>query len=70
MRALATIRQRGATIIVAAHRTGVLASADRMLVLNNGAVDCDGPAEHVLAVLAKRAGETRGNVVGMKGALA
>lgn len=68
LRALDTTRRRGATIIVAAHRTGVLAAADRLLVLSNGAVDCQGPADDVLAVLAKRAGETAGNVVGLKGA--
>ncbi|MET3826315.1 ATP-binding cassette subfamily C protein [Sphingomonas sp. PvP055] len=70
LRALDTTRRRGATIIVAAHRTGVLAAADRLLVLSNGAVDCQGPADDVLAVLAKRAGETAGNVVGLKGATA
>jgi ATP-binding cassette subfamily C protein len=70
IRALDATRRRGATVIVAAHRTGVLAAADRLLVLNNGAVDCQGPADDVLAVLAKRAGETSGNVVGLKGATA
>ena len=68
--ALDATRRRGATVIVAAHRTGVLAAADRLLVLSNGAVDCQGPADDVLAVLAKRAGETSGNVVGLKGATA
>ncbi len=70
IRALDATRRRGATVIVAAHRTGVLAAADRLLVLSNGAVDCQGPADDVLAVLAKRAGETSGNVVGLKGATA
>lgn len=70
IRAIDATRRRGATVIVAAHRTGVLAAADRLLVLSNGAVDCQGPADDVLAVLAKRAGETSGNVVGLKGATA
>jgi ATP-binding cassette subfamily C protein len=69
MRALETSRQRGATIVIAAHRTSVLAAADRLLVLNAGSVDCEGPAEEVLAELARRAGGSRGNVVGLKGAV-
>ena len=48
---LAAARARGATVIVIAHRRGVLAGADRLLVLDNGRPKLMGPTNEVVARL-------------------
>jgi ATP-binding cassette subfamily C protein len=50
--ALAKARARGANVIVIAHRSGVLAAADRLLVLDAGRPKLMGPASEVVARLA------------------
>ena len=45
-------RQRGATILIVAHRKGVLAAASRLLVLEAGRVKLLGPSAEVVARLA------------------
>jgi ATP-binding cassette subfamily C protein len=50
--ATARARARGATVIVIAHRRGVLAAADRLLVLDSGRPRMLGPAAEVAARLA------------------
>jgi ATP-binding cassette subfamily C protein len=52
VRAIASARQRRATVIVIAHRMGVLEAADRLLVLENGRPRMIGPAKEVRARLA------------------
>ena len=52
--AMREARARGAAILVVAHRAGVLASADRLIVLNKGRVDAFGPREDVMRKLAER----------------
>lgn len=47
IRALAQAKARGATVIIVAHRAGVIASVDRVLVLKDGGVDTIGPREEV-----------------------
>ncbi|WP_299172493.1 type I secretion system permease/ATPase [uncultured Brevundimonas sp.] len=42
---------RGAAVVVVAHRAGVLARVDRLLVMRDGAVQLEGPREEVLARL-------------------
>jgi len=49
--ALANARSRGATVIVIAHRRGVLAVADRLLVLEEGRPKMIGPTKDVVARL-------------------
>jgi ATP-binding cassette subfamily C protein len=49
--ALTRARARGATVIVIAHRRGVLAAADRLLVLEEGRPKMIGPAPEVVARL-------------------
>ncbi len=49
--ALAAARARGATVIVIAHRRGVLAGADRLLVLDAGRPKLMGPTKEVVARL-------------------
>lgn len=50
--AVANARGRGATVIVIAHRRGLLAVADRLLVLEAGRPKMIGPAKDVVARLA------------------
>jgi ATP-binding cassette subfamily C protein len=49
--AIAKARLRGATVIVIAHRSGVLSAADRLLVLDAGRPRMIGPAADVVARL-------------------
>ena len=49
--AIARARSRGATVIVIAHRRGVLAAVDRLLVLEEGRPKLLGPAGEVVARL-------------------
>jgi PrtD family type I secretion system ABC transporter len=48
LRALRQLKEEGVTIVLVAHRPSILASADKILVLNNGAVERFGPASQVL----------------------
>ncbi len=52
VRAMAAARGRGATVIVIAHRRGVLEAADRLLVMESGRPKMIGPARDVVARLA------------------
>ena len=55
--------------MIIAHRLGVLASADRLLVMRDGAVERIGPRDEIMAALqGKPSQPPGGNVVGMKGA--
>lgn len=50
-----TIRKQkalGTTVVIVAHRTGVLAAVDRLMVLREGRIDMFGPRDEVLARLA------------------
>ncbi len=51
VRAIAAARGRGATVIVIAHRRGVLEAADRLLVMEAGKPKMIGPAREVVARL-------------------
>ncbi|MBC6981680.1 type I secretion system permease/ATPase, partial [Caulobacter sp. 17J80-11] len=53
MRTLKNLKARGATVVIIAHRTGVLASADKLLVMRDGTVDLFGPREEVVARLSQ-----------------
>ena len=55
--ALDEARARGATVIVAAHRTGVLRGMDKLLVMGSGRIAMFGPREDV--ALALSAAQTR-----------
>ncbi|MBI1405309.1 MAG: type I secretion system permease/ATPase [Caulobacter sp.] len=69
LRAIHSAKTRGATILIVAHRTGILAGVDRLLVMREGAIERLGPREEVLAKLAGRpAPQPATNVVDMKGA--
>jgi len=50
-KALAGLRTRGATVIIVAHRSGVLQNVDKLLVLRDGAVEGLGPRDEIAARL-------------------
>jgi len=52
LRAITTARARKATVLLIAHRKGILQSADRLLVLEGGRPRMFGPAREVVARLA------------------
>ena len=49
------LKARGAAVVVITHRTGVLAVADRLLLLRDGQMQACGPRDEVLAALARGA---------------
>lgn len=53
--AIAQAKARGATIVVMTHRTSVLAVADKVLLMRDGAMQAFGPRDEVLAALRKGA---------------
>ena len=55
--AIAALKARGTTFVVMTHRTSVLAVADLMLVMRDGAQQAFGPRDEVLAALNKAAQE-------------
>ncbi len=59
MRAIKSASQRGATVIVVAHRTGVLQALDLLLVLKDGMVQGFGPRDEVTARLQQRSERLR-----------
>jgi ATP-binding cassette subfamily C protein len=66
-RALQGAKARGATIMIIAHRTGILAGADRLMVLRDGAIERLGPKDEVLDKLAGKEAKPAGNVVRIEG---
>ena len=53
--AIVALKARGAAVVVITHRTGVLAVADRLLLLRDGQMQACGPRDEVLAALARGA---------------
>ena len=51
VRAVQAMKARGSAVVLITHRPGILAVADRLLVLNDGTVVADGPRDGVLAAL-------------------
>ncbi|MGH6955876.1 MAG: ATP-binding cassette domain-containing protein, partial [Caulobacteraceae bacterium] len=48
VRTLVELKTAGTTILVAAHRTGVLAAVDKLMVLKEGRIDLFGPRDEVI----------------------
>ncbi len=65
MRAVRQAGERGATVVMIAHRAGVLSTMDQLLVLKDGAVAALGPHDEVAAALQPRGKRPR--VVGAPG---
>lgn len=57
--AIRALRSRGTTFVIMTHRPNILAIADKILLLNEGAQQAFGPREEVLAALAKAAEQFR-----------
>jgi PrtD family type I secretion system ABC transporter len=55
MRAVDTLKQAGATVVIISHKPSVFRSADKMLVLREGRVELFGPRDQVMARLVKPA---------------
>ncbi|WP_288759337.1 type I secretion system permease/ATPase [uncultured Brevundimonas sp.] len=49
MAAVLQAAQRGAAVVIVAHRAGILSRVDRLLVMADGAVQMEGPREEILA---------------------
>jgi ATP-binding cassette subfamily C protein len=50
-KALATLKSCGATVIIVAHRSGVLQNVDKLMVLRDGSVEGLGPRDEIAARL-------------------
>ena len=56
VRTVQELKAKGRTVFLITHRPGIVAVADRVLILRNGMVQADGPRDEVLAAL--RAAQT------------
>lgn len=56
MQAVMNAAARGAAVVIVAHRAGVLARVDRLVVMREGAIQMDGPREEVLEKMRAAAG--------------
>ena len=59
VQAVRTMKAKGTTIILITHRPGILEVADRVLILQNGQVQAEGPRDQVLAALKNTARQPR-----------
>ena len=59
VRTVQQLKARGCTVFLITHRAGILAVADRLLILEDGCVQADGPRDEVLA--ARAAAQTARN---------
>jgi ABC-type protease/lipase transport system fused ATPase/permease subunit len=64
IKAIETMRGRGATIFMIAHRSAVLANADKLLLLSHGMVELYGPREIVVKTINNKTPQL--NVVDIK----
>lgn len=61
-------RDRGAAVIIIAHRASILTSADRLILMVDGRVERDGPREEIIRDMATRPGASpRPSAVGRTG---
>lgn len=51
VRTVQELKSRGSTVVLITHRPGILAVADRILILQDGMVQADGPRDAVLTAL-------------------
>ena len=49
--AVQILKRQGSTVVLVTHRPGILAAADRVVILNNGVLQADGPRDAVVASL-------------------
>lgn len=58
IQAINGLKARGASILTIAHRSGILGTADRILVLRDGVIEQLGPREDVMRTLSRHSGPT------------
>jgi PrtD family type I secretion system ABC transporter len=58
VQAITEAKARGASVVVIAHRAGVISAMDRLMVLQDGQLDKIGPREEITRALAARQGVT------------
>ena len=58
MQAILGAAARGAAVVIIAHRAGVLARVDRLLMMRDGVVQLEGPREEVLEKMRATAGRS------------
>ena len=51
VQAVQILKRQGSTVVLVTHRPGILAAADRVVILNNGELQANGPRDAVLAAL-------------------
>jgi ATP-binding cassette subfamily C protein len=66
MQAVEQAKARGATVLIVAHRAGVIAAMDRVMVLRDGGVDQFGPRDEVLRAMTRQAGGGPGNLTPLR----
>ena len=59
LRSMSTAKRRGVTLLIISHRPSMLAAADKMVVLRDGAVETWGPRAEVMAKVAPAAAVSR-----------
>jgi PrtD family type I secretion system ABC transporter len=60
VRALRELKQAGVTVVIIAHRPSLLGTADKLLVMKDGAVEMFGPRAEVLARFTRAAPQVKG----------
>jgi ATP-binding cassette subfamily C exporter for protease/lipase len=70
MHAITALRERGRTVVLVTHRSGVLAATTKLLLLKGGRVQAFGPTPQVLAALQRAAEEEPGRVTALKAGVA
>ena len=63
---LQDLKERGAAVIVVAHRAGILAAVDKILVLRDGRMEAYGPRDEIMAKLTGK--ESAGHITAKKAA--
>ena len=70
VRTVQELKAKGCTVFLITHRPGIVAVADRLLILQDGKVQADGPRDAVLAALraaqAVRPAPTGGDAPGLQ----
>jgi ATP-binding cassette subfamily C protein len=67
MRAVESAKQWGASVLMVAHRSFVLGNANWLALVNNGAIELQGPRDEVIARLQQGSGEAKkANIIKMK----
>ena len=60
IQAMQALKERGVTLLTVAHRTGVLASVNKLMLIRNGKIELYGPKDEVLAQLQEGGGKSPG----------